>query len=96
MGERERRWIGQHTLRKPGHWITKNSLVWNPQGRRARGRSRMTWERETEAEVATAEETWKELEEKNRMVWRIFVGGLCFRRLIEGYFYKPNSTSKVL
>ncbi|GFS07728.1 zinc finger BED domain-containing protein 1 [Elysia marginata] len=60
MRRRKWRWIG-HTLsltRKQRQCITRHSLVWNPQGRRARGRPRMTWGRETEAEMASAEKTW--------------------------------------
>ncbi|GFS16095.1 LINE-1 reverse transcriptase-like protein [Elysia marginata] len=53
---RKWRWIG-HTLRKPRQYITRHSLVWNPQGRRTRGRPKMTWRRETEAEMASAEKT---------------------------------------
>ncbi|GFR64265.1 hypothetical protein ElyMa_001917500 [Elysia marginata] len=81
---RKWRWIG-HTLRKPRQCITRHSLVWNPQGRRARGRPIMTLRRETEAEMASAEKTWKELEEVSQdwMVWRTFVGGLCFPGSLE-------------
>ncbi|GFS06047.1 hypothetical protein ElyMa_004697500 [Elysia marginata] len=42
---------------KPRQCITRQSLVWNPQGRRARGRPRMTRRLETEAEVANAKMT---------------------------------------
>ncbi|GFR79018.1 hypothetical protein ElyMa_000545200 [Elysia marginata] len=77
--KRKWRWIGQ-SLTKPGQCITRHSLVWNPQGRRGRGMPRMTRGRETEADMASAEKTWKELEKiaQDRMVSRTFVGGLCF------------------
>ncbi|GFS00158.1 hypothetical protein ElyMa_004547300 [Elysia marginata] len=58
---RKWRWI-EHTLRKPRQCIRGRSLVWSPQGRRARGRPRTTRRRETEAEMASEEKTWKELE----------------------------------
>ncbi|GFS27786.1 hypothetical protein ElyMa_005304100 [Elysia marginata] len=49
--------------------ITRHILVWNPQGCRARGRPRMTWRRETEAEMSSAEKTWRELEEMSQDGW---------------------------
>ena len=44
LGQRKWRWIG-HTLRKPQQSVTKQSLQWNPQGARKRGRPRETWKR---------------------------------------------------
>ncbi|GFS07019.1 hypothetical protein ElyMa_002979000 [Elysia marginata] len=78
MKRRKWRWIG-HTW-KPRQCITRHGLVRNPQGRRARERPRMTRKRETEAEIASALKTWKELKEvaQDRMVWRTFCGGPCF------------------
>ena len=43
-------WLG-HTLRKPSCTITRQSLTWNPQGRRKRGHPRNTWRRSLEAEI---------------------------------------------
>ncbi|GFS04438.1 hypothetical protein ElyMa_004656500 [Elysia marginata] len=79
ISRRKWRWIG-HTLRKSRQCITRHNLAWNPQGCRVRGRPRMTWRRDTEAEMASAEKTWKEPKEipQTRMVSRTFVGGLCF------------------
>ncbi|GFR73489.1 hypothetical protein ElyMa_000406500 [Elysia marginata] len=79
--EMRRRKGSGHTLRKPRQCITRHSLVQNPRDRRARGRPRMKWRREKESEMASAEKTWKELEEisKDRWVWRNFVGVLCFQ-----------------
>ncbi|GFR62044.1 hypothetical protein ElyMa_000120400 [Elysia marginata] len=68
IGRRKWRWIG-HTLRKPKQCVTRHSLVWNPQGRRVRRRPRMTWRRETEVEMASAEKTWKELEKIAQYIW---------------------------
>ena len=44
VGERRWRWLG-HTLRKPGDNISRKALGWNPQGKRSRGRPRITWKR---------------------------------------------------
>ena len=46
---RKWRWMG-HTLRKPATNITRHSLMWNPRGKRKRGRPRNTWQRDTENE----------------------------------------------
>nr|KAG5700291.1 hypothetical protein BaRGS_002637 [Batillaria attramentaria] len=43
-------WIG-HTLRKPASSTTRQTLTWNPQGKRKRGRPRNSWRRDTEAEL---------------------------------------------
>lgn len=71
-------WIG-HTLRKgPGN-ITKQSLQWNPQGKRARGRPRNSWRRSTTDEMTKAGYTWHDLvrNAQNRVRWRTIVSGLC-------------------
>nr|KAG5705195.1 hypothetical protein BaRGS_011221 [Batillaria attramentaria] len=39
-------WIG-HTLRKPTSNVTRQSLDWNPQGKRKVGRPKQTWRRST-------------------------------------------------
>jgi ribosomal protein L31E len=69
-------WIG-HTLRKPRHSTTRQALLWNPQGKRKRGRPRNTWRRETEAEMENAGYTWKQLETvaQNKTRWRGVVSG---------------------
>jgi hypothetical protein len=46
-------WIG-HTLRKPPNSITGQTLKWNPQGKRSRGRPRNTWRRDTVVEPSDA------------------------------------------
>nr|KAG5694297.1 hypothetical protein BaRGS_032015 [Batillaria attramentaria] len=40
-------WIG-HTLRKPTSNVTRQSLDWNPQGKRKVGRPKQTWRRSSE------------------------------------------------
>ena len=42
--KRKWRWIG-HTLRKPPNTITRETITWNPPGKRRRGRPRTTWQR---------------------------------------------------
>ncbi|KAK7113355.1 hypothetical protein V1264_012655 [Littorina saxatilis] len=51
-------WIG-HTLRKPTSSITRQTLTWNPQGKRKRGRPRNSWRRDTEAELKRQGNSWR-------------------------------------
>ena len=73
-------WIG-HTLRKPTDSITRQTLTWNPQGKRKRGRPRNTWRRDTEAELKRLGSSWGEAEKRaqSRAEWRVVVDGLCSR-----------------
>ena len=72
-------WIG-HTLRKPTEDIANQSLFWNPQGLRKKGRPRSTWKRTVVEEARAAEKEWRELYTlaQNRVRWRLFVVALCF------------------
>ena len=74
-------WIG-HTLRKPASSTTRQALLWNPQGRRKRGRPRNSWRRDTEAVLREMGTTWTEAEKaaQNRVRWRIVADGLCSSR----------------
>ena len=74
---RKWRWIG-HTLRKPCCNITRQSLQWNPQGQRKKGRPRETWKRCTEREMKAIGLTWNELSRaaQDREKWRSLVCGL--------------------
>ena len=78
--KRKWRWIG-HTLRKPRNTITRQSLQWNPQGKRKRGRPRNTWRRDSLAEMERRGYGWQELERvaQDRSKWRAVVSGLCSR-----------------
>ncbi len=69
-------WIG-HTLRKPPTNITRQALRWNPQGKRKRGRPRITWRRDLEADVKRMGYTWNQLERmaQDRNFWRSTFGG---------------------
>ena len=71
-------WIG-HTLRKPASSTTRQSLTWNPQGKRKRGRPRNSWRRDTEAELKQKGTNWSGMTRaaQNRVRWRGVVDGLC-------------------
>jgi hypothetical protein len=71
-------WIG-HTLRKDPESITRQSLKWNPQGKRVRGRPRNSWRRSTSDEMEKVGYNWYELvcSAQNRVQWRTIVSGLC-------------------
>jgi hypothetical protein len=79
--QRRWRWIG-HTLRKPTSSTTRHALIWNPQGKRKRGRPRNTWRRDLEADTKELGLTWGRLERlaQDRDAWRTLVGGLCPRK----------------
>ncbi len=64
-------WIG-HMLCKPPTNITRQALRWNPQGKRKRGRPRITWRRDLEADVKRMGYTWNQLERmaQDRNFWR--------------------------
>ena len=72
------RWIG-HTLRKPESDITRQSLDWNPTGKRKRGRPKDTWRRSINRDIERCCRNWGELkkEAKNRTRWRCSVEALC-------------------
>ena len=55
--KRKFRWIGQ-TLRKEDGEIPKAALLWNPQGKRKRGRPRNSWRRSV---IKGASGSWNEL-----------------------------------
>ena len=79
--QRRWRWIG-HTLRKAKPNITRESLSWNPQGRRKRGRPRNSWRRDVEAQMRKTGRMWGQLEAlaQDHPAWRRLVDGLCPRR----------------
>ena len=76
--QRRWRWIG-HTLRKPTNNITRQSLKWNPQGKRKRGRPRNTWRRDLDKDMKKMGKIWSDIEKdaQDRRKWRTVVGGLC-------------------
>ncbi|VDP35577.1 unnamed protein product [Schistosoma mattheei] len=65
------KWIG-HTLRKSSNCTTRQALTWNPEGKWKRGRPKNTLHREIEADMKRMNNNWKD-----RVGWRMLVGGLC-------------------
>jgi len=59
--------------------ITCQSLTWNPQGKRRRGRPKNSWRRNTDTELRMMGYTWKEVVQKAQVIvhWRAVVNGLC-------------------
>ncbi|XP_078617289.1 uncharacterized protein LOC144885281 [Branchiostoma floridae x Branchiostoma japonicum] len=78
---RKWRWIG-HTLRKPPPSITRAVLEWNPQGKRRRGRPRLSWRRGVMKDLQHAKTSWQEAKTtaKDRGRWRHLTEALCSRR----------------
>ena len=68
-------WLG-HTLRKPSTNITRQVLMWNPQGKRKRGRPKNTWRHHLEADIKQTGNGWQQLERiaQYRRRWRNVVG----------------------
>uniref|UniRef100_A0A0L8G8H3 DUF6451 domain-containing protein n=1 Tax=Octopus bimaculoides TaxID=37653 RepID=A0A0L8G8H3_OCTBM len=75
------RWIG-HTLRKEPSNVTRQSLDWNPQEKRKRGRPKQTWKRSILDELRTTGLTFDAAKKyaNDRKKWKITVEALCSRR----------------
>ena len=75
---RKWRWLG-HVLRKDNDNTTRQSLTWNPQGSRARGRPKMNWRRGLMKEIQEAGMNWNEVcgRAMDRASWRSMIDGLC-------------------
>jgi hypothetical protein len=69
------RWI-VHTLRKEDGEISKAALLWNPQGKRKRGRLRNRWRRSV---IKEASRSWNELRflAADRQKWKGLTDNLC-------------------
>ena len=67
------------TLSEKKEDITKESLEWNPQGTRKRGKPVNTWRRTVLKEAKQMGKSWEELkvEAQNRVRWRSLVTALC-------------------
>ena len=67
--KRKWRWIG-HTLRKDPNSIARQSLDWNPQGKRRRGRTVLTWRRTLDKKTISL--SWNEAKARaqDRPRWR--------------------------
>ena len=68
-----------HTLRRPEGHVAKRALEWNPQGKRKRGRPRLTWRRTRMSELEERGLTWcgAKATVRNRVRWRALVEDLC-------------------
>ncbi|VDO52650.1 unnamed protein product [Schistosoma margrebowiei] len=68
--KRRWKWIG-HTLRKSSNCITRQTLTWNPEGKRKRGKLKKTLRREIKADMKRMNNNWKELERiaQDRVGW---------------------------
>ncbi|VDP58116.1 unnamed protein product, partial [Schistosoma margrebowiei] len=66
------KWI-RHTLRKSSNCITWQTLTWNSEGKRKRGRSKNTLRREIKVDMGRMNNNWKELERiaQDRVGWRM-------------------------
>ena len=86
-------WIG-HTLRKAASSTTRQALIWNPQGKRKRGRPRNSWRRDTEAELKQQGTSWTGMAKtaQNRVRWRGVVDGQCSTGSDGHSKYLPAST----
>ena len=75
---RKWRWLG-HTMRKDHSSITRQSLRWNPAGRRSRGRPKKTWRRTVEEEMKHEDLSWGQLHTRaqNRVRWKTTVAAVC-------------------
>ena len=76
--KRKWNWIG-HTLRKDSNNITRQSLDYNPQGKRKQGRPRNTWRRSTLQDLKNIGVSWQEAKAlaQKRVRWRALVDALC-------------------
>ena len=74
------RWIG-HVLRREPDSIVKTALHWTPEGRRKRGRPKVTWRRTVESEMKSWNHSWGTLTKmaQDRQKWRCFVAALSAR-----------------
>ncbi|KAK3770541.1 hypothetical protein RRG08_059696 [Elysia crispata] len=75
--QRRWRWLGR-TLRKPRKSITRQSLQWNAQGKRSRGRPRTKWRRNLEEEMKASGNSWRDITRmaQDRREWGTVVRGL--------------------
>ena len=55
------KWFG-HVLRREPDSIIKTTLFWTPEGKRKRGRPKITWRRTVEAEMRKQKRSWGTLQ----------------------------------
>ena len=78
--KRRWRWIG-HVLRRDKDDNARIALYWTPEGKRKRGRPKITWHRTVMEELRAMGETWDSIGRKaqDRQEWRSFVAALNAR-----------------
>ena len=70
------RWIGHVTRQEAS--IAKTAMHWTPEGKRKRGRPKITWRRTVEKEIKEMGKTWEGIKfmAKDRQMWREHVAAL--------------------
>ena len=70
------RWIGHVTRQEAS--IAKTALQWTPEGKRKRGRPKITWRRTVEKEIKEMGKTWGviQLMTRDRHMWREYIAAL--------------------
>ena len=60
------------------HYEIKTALHWTPEGKRKRGRPKITWRRTVEKEIKEMGKTWGSIKlmAKDRQMWRELVAAL--------------------
>ena len=79
--KRRWKWLG-HVLRKDPDDISREAVFWTPQGKRKKGRPKITWRRTMQMELNEAKITMKEAEKlaRNRVRWRAVADATCATR----------------
>ena len=49
-----------------GTYISRQALDWNPQGKRKRGRPKITWRRTVKSEIREEGKTWGEIKKHSQ------------------------------
>ena len=76
LTRRRWRWIGHVTLQEAS--IAKSAMHWTPEGKRKRGRPKITLRRTVEKEIEEMGKTWEGIKfmTKDRQMWREYVAAL--------------------
>ena len=70
------KWIGHVTRQEAS--IANTAMHWTPEGKRKRGRPKITWRRTVEKEIKEMGNTWEGIKfmAKDRQMWREYVAAL--------------------
>jgi len=65
-------------MRRRWRWIGHVTLHWTPEGKRKRGRPKITWRRTTEKEIKEMGKTWEGIKflARDRQMWKEYVAVL--------------------